>query len=144
MRDRLRLFRKNFGFDEATDDWARSVGIEGRVDLRLAGEEGLADSKVHVSHLPRHCRGHFSAQERDNSVIAIGSAFIGEAVPVSSGEPAFPRAYRHGRKYLDSIECVRALGVRWAATAHYGFWRDVYVSAFLGSSRHCLPSTSGT
>jgi len=136
-RDRGRSLRTAFGFDEGTDEWARSVVREGRVDRRLTGDESidLGDRTVNILHLPGHSRGHLSVYDADNSVIAISDAILGDAVPFSSGKPAFPPTYRHERTYLESIERVRSLGAEWVATAHYGLFDGVHASAFLDSSR---------
>lgn len=136
-RDRGRSFRRAFGFDEGPDEWSRSVVRESRVDRRLTGDEriDLGDRTVHVLHLPGHSRGHLGVHDPDNSLIAIGDAILGDAVPFSTGEPAFPPTYRHERSYLETIDRVRALGVETVVTAHFGSRVGTEVSSFLDTSR---------
>jgi len=134
---RGRSFRTMYGFDEGDDGWARSVVREGRVDRRLTGDEriDLGDRTLHVLHLPGHSRGHLSVLDPANSLIIVGDAILGTAVPFATGEPAFPPTYRHERPYLDSIERVRALQVKTVATAHYGSFHGKQVAGFLDASR---------
>lgn len=134
---RGRSFRRVYGFDEGDDGWARSVVRAGRVDRRLTGDEiiDLGDRAINVLHLPGHSRGHLSVYDPYNSLITIGDAILGTAVPFATGEPAFPPTYRHERSYLDSIERVRSLHVRTVATAHYGSFHGTQVSDFLDASR---------
>lgn len=136
-RDRGRSFRSDYGFDEGTDDWARSVVRPGRVDRRLSGdaEVDLGGRAIEILHTPGHTRGHLSLYDRDNAFIAIGDAILGDAVPLESGEPAFPPTYRHERAYLDSVSRVERLAVGQIGTAHYGCFTGVDGMSFLELSR---------
>src|SRR5438477_452809 len=78
---------------------------------------------------------HLDVHDPRSGSVVIGDAVLGEAVPLSGGEPAFPPTYRHVDAYLASIGLLRRLAPRALLPAHYPVYRDAAAQEFLAGSR---------
>jgi glyoxylase-like metal-dependent hydrolase (beta-lactamase superfamily II) len=84
---------------------------------------------------PGHSAGHVSAWIAGDGVLAAGDAIMGAGIPTRAGTLMIPPMYAPPAAYRETIERVRALGVRIFASGHEPILRDGEIDAFLDVSK---------
>ncbi len=136
---RVRGFREPWGVDEdpAAVRWCASVTRVDRVDDLLSGGErfDLGDREVEVRHVSGHSRGHLALHDVASGAWLVSDAVLGDAVPFSNGQPAFPPTYRFVDDYLATLDQVERARPSMIGTAHYGTYDADGAMEFIDVSR---------
>lgn len=141
-------FADDHGFDESDESKAavRDGTSTTSVDIAITGGEEFRLEPgwtVTILHTPGHSHGSISVHDPRSSAVIVGDAVLGSAVPLASGDPAFPPTYRYVDDYLTTAERLAAIQPDLLLTGHYPVYEAGAALEFLAETRAFVEKVEG-